>query len=303
MLTTRRPPTLTPTPSRLPSGRPPRRRSTQGSVAWPLVFLIPFVVVFAGFALYPLIYEIVIGARPANFATLWANPTYQKAIINTVIFVFFAVNIKMLLALALSGAMTSSHKWLRIAAVATVVPWMIPEVAAMMSIRWMLNSTSGLLNGILEAIGLQGQPWLDRPDLALMSVIAVHVWKLTPFWALTLLAARLAIPVSVYEAAAIDGAGKFRTFTGITWPLIAGVYISATILASIWAVGDFNSIYLVTGGGPADTTQVLATLGVQYGFRSGNPSMGATVVLTALPVLIPAVVFLIVRARRKGAIL
>ena len=131
----------------------------------------------------------------------------------------------------------------------------------------------------------------------------MHIWKLTPFWTLTLLAARVSIPTVLYEASALDGANMWQTFRFVTWPRLAGVYLASTILASIWAVGEFNSIFLVTGGGPADSTQVLATLGVNYAFDQGSPALGSTVVLTALPVLILGVTYLIRRTVKGGSLL
>ena len=131
----------------------------------------------------------------------------------------------------------------------------------------------------------------------------MHIWKLTPFWTLTLLAARVSIPTVLYEASALDGANMWQTFRFVTWPRLAGVYLASTILARIWAVGEFNSIFLVTGGGPADSTQVLATLGVNYAFDQGSPALGSTVVLTALPVLILGVTYLIRRTVKGGSLL
>jgi multiple sugar transport system permease protein len=270
---------------------------------WALLFLTPFAGMFVWFALYPLFYELSIGLRVDNFVELLKNPVYGKAIINTVIFVVVSVNLKMFLALILSGAMVAKSRIIRWASIVAIVPWMVPEVVALLSARWMLNSQSGLLNSLLGIVGVGPQPWLDTPGLALGSAIAMHIWKLTPFWALALLAVRLAIPTQLFEAAAIDGASRWQTFRDITWPQLTGVYLAGTVLASIWAVGDFNSVYLVTGGGPANTTQVLATLGVSYAFTQGNPSVGASVVLTALPVLVLALIFLIRRTVKRGVLL
>jgi len=94
--------------------------------------------------------------------------------------------------------------------------------------------------------------------------IAVHIWKSLPFWTLILIAGRLAIPHDLYEAASVDGATKFQKFKYVTWPSLRTLYLTSTILSMIWTLGDFNSVYLLTGGGPADLTHVLATLGIRY---------------------------------------
>ncbi len=280
------------------------RRSTRRSATlWALAFVVPFLLIYGWFALYPLAYELALGLRPDNYIALWENAKYHKALLNTAIFVAVAVNLKMILALALSSAMVSPSRFLRIATVIALIPWMVPEVVALLSARWMFNTESGLLNTLIELFGGVAVPWLDRPELALGAAIAMHIWKLTPFWALALLAARLTIARETYEAAAIDGANRFQVFRHITWPRIAGIYFTGTVLATIWATGDFNSIYLVTGGGPADTTQVLATLGISYAFRRADPSMGASIVLTALPVLVIGVIYLIRRSIKKGVLI
>ena len=94
--------------------------------------------------------------------------------------------------------------------------------------------------------------------------ILVHIWKSLPFWTLILIAGRLAIPDELYEAASVDGASRWQKFKFITWPSMQTLYLTSTILSMIWTLGDFNSVYLLTGGGPADLTHVLATLGIRY---------------------------------------
>ena len=92
----------------------------------------------------------------------------------------------------------------------------------------------------------------------------MHIWKSLPFWTLILLAGRMAIPGEQYEAASVDGATNWQKFRFITWPSMRGLYLTSTLLSTIWTLGDFNSVYLLTGGGPADLTHVLATLGIRY---------------------------------------
>ena len=104
----------------------------------------------------------------------------------------------------------------------------------------------------------------QHPSLALSFSILVHIWKSLPFWTLILIAGRLAIPGDLYEAASVDGATRRQQFRFVTWPSMQTLYLTCTILSMIWTLGDFNSVYLLTGGGPADLTHVLATLGIRY---------------------------------------
>ena len=116
-----------------------------------------------------------------------------------------------------------------------------------------------------------------------------------PFWTLIFLAARMRIPRDIYDSAEIDGATGFRRFVHVTFPLLANLYLLCTLLSTLWTVGDFTTVYLVSGGGPAGSTEVLATLGFRYAFDTAKPALGVAVVMSALPVLIPIVIALIRR--------
>ena len=116
-----------------------------------------------------------------------------------------------------------------------------------------------------------------------------------PFWTVIFLAARMALPRDIYDAAEIDGATGSRRFFHVTFPLLANLYLLCTLLSTLWTVGDFTTVYLVSGGGPAGSTEVLATLGFRYAFDTAKPALGVAVVMSALPVLIPIVIALIRR--------
>jgi multiple sugar transport system permease protein len=124
--------------------------------------------------------------------------------------------------------------------------------------------------------------------------ILVHIWKSLPFWTLILIAGRLAIPADLYEAASVDGATKAQKFKYVTWPSLRTLYLTCTILSMIWTLGDFNSVYLMTGGGPADLTHVLATLGIRY-LRLDQVDMSMASIVCALPFVLPLVYFMMKR--------
>ena len=135
-----------------------------------------------------------------------------------------------------------------------------PVASASCSIRNGASSTQLIFRLTVE----DGPNWLNDPTLALSLAMLVHIWKSLPFWTLILIAGRLAIPDDLYEAASVDGATRWQKFRYITWPSMRTLYLTCTILSTIWTLGDFNSVYLLTGGGPADLTHVLATLGIRY---------------------------------------
>ena len=118
-----------------------------------------------------------------------------------------------------------------------------------------------------------------------------------PFWTIILLAGRMAIPQELYEAADVDGATGVRRFVHVTFPLLANLYLVLTLLATIFLLGDFNTITFITGGGPANSTHLLATLGIRDAFDLANPRLGVAVVMSALPLLIPLVIILMRKLR------
>ncbi len=130
--------------------------------------------------------------------------------------------------------------------------------------------------------GIDGPSWLNYRWLALGSVIVAYIWKWMPFWTVILLAGRMAIPQELYEAAAVDGATGFRRFVHVTFPLLANLYLICTLLSTIWTLGDFNTVYFVTGGGPAlvharagDTGHPRRVRGRQSGTGHGRGDVGA----------------------------
>lgn len=136
--------------------------------------------------------------------------------------------------------------------------------------------------------GLDGPNWLNEPTLALCLSMLMHIWKSLPFWTVILIAGRLAIPTEQYEAASVDGATRWQKFRFISWPAMRDLYLTCTLLSMIWTLGDFNSVYLLTGGGPADLTHVLATLGIRY-LRLDQIELAMASIVVALPLVLPMV--------------
>jgi multiple sugar transport system permease protein len=282
----------------------PVRRSRLGSAdrLWALAFVTPYVAVFFAFVLYPVGYGLWMGSNPASYRQLLADPVFPSAIVNTLIYLLVAVNLKLVLAMLLSGVFMRKGIWTKTLLLLFILPWAVPGIPSFISIHWMLNSQWGLINNaVWELFQTDGPPWLDNSTLALSSVIYAHIWKWLPFWTIIFLAGRMAIPRDLYEAAEVDGAGRVSRFIHITFPLMASLYFVCTLLSTIWALGDFNSVRFVSGGGPALSTHVLATLGIRNAFELGNPALGMATVLSALPLLIPLVI-LLMRQLKKGEV-
>ncbi|HET7342324.1 MAG TPA: sugar ABC transporter permease [Methylomirabilota bacterium] len=261
-----------------------------------MAFVVPYAVVFVAFVVYPVAWGLWMARAPALYADLAANPVYARTLVNTALYVGLGVNIKMFLALLLSGFFVRRRWWIRALFAVYLLPWALPAIPAFVSFHWMLIGDEGLVNRLLSLlVGVPGPRWLDDRALALGWNIVAYVWKWLPFWTLTFVAARTAIPRELHEAAAVDGAGGCRRFLHVVLPLLGSLYLVCTLLSTLWALGDFTTVALVSGGAPAYSTDVLATLGFQYAFDAAQPTLGVAAVMSALPVLIP-VALLLMRA-------
>ena len=256
---------------------------------WGRLLVLPYLLVFVVFVLYPVGYGLWLARNPQNYVKLFDDPIFFRTAVNTVVFLVVAVNLKMLIALGLSSFFVQQRWWIRLLSLVFILPWAVPSIPTILSVRFMLNPEWGVINTtIFRLTGLDGPNWLNDPTLALCLSMLMHIWKSLPFWTLILIAGRLAIPAEQYEAASVDGASRWQKFSFITWPSMMGLYFTSTILSMIWTLGDFNSVYLLTGGGPADLTHVLATLGIRY-LRLDQIELAMASIVVALPFVLPLV--------------
>jgi multiple sugar transport system permease protein len=292
-----------PAQGRRRSRRRLRYGGLQGSdINWAIAFLVPYVAVFLLFVLYPVGYGLWLGHNPSSYAQLFSDPIYLRTVANTLIYLAIGVNLHLFGALLLSGFFTRRNWRVRSLLLVYILPWAIPAIPTFIAIHWMLNGEWGFINNLLYYVfGIEGPSWLNSRWLALGSVIVSYIWKWMPFWTVIFLAGRMAIPQELYEAADMDGAVGVRRFIHVTFPLLANLYLICTLLSTIWTLGDFNTVYFVSGGGPALSTEVLATLGIRDAFVVDSPQLGMAAVMSALPLLIPLVVVLM-RKLAKGQV-
>jgi multiple sugar transport system permease protein len=277
----------------LATPRPRKPLSTWGF--WGRAFVVPYLIVFLVFVLFPVGYGLWLARSPASYVKLFDDPIFFRTAVNTVIFLVVAINIKMMIALYLSGFFLHTRWWIKALAVLFILPWAVPSIPTILSVRFMLNPEWGVINStIFRLTGLDGPNWLNDPTLALSFSMLMHIWKSLPFWTLILLAGRMAIPGEQYEAASVDGATTWQKFRYITWPSMRGLYLTSTLLSMIWTLGDFNSVYLLTGGGPADLTHVLATLGIRY-LRLDQIELAMASIVVSMPLVLPIVFFMMKR--------
>jgi multiple sugar transport system permease protein len=262
---------------------------------WGRVFVVPYLLVFVVFVLYPVGYGLWLARHPESYVKLFDDPIFFRTAINTVIFLVVAINLKMVVAMVLSGFFIQKRWWISALSLLFILPWAVPSIPTILSMRFLLNPEWGVINTLIfKLTGLDGPNWLNDPTLALSFSMLMHIWKSLPFWTLILIAGRLAIPAEQYEAASVDGASHWQKFKFITWPSMRTLYLTSTILSMIWTLGDFNSVYLLTGGGPADLTHVMATLGIRY-LRLDQIDLAMASIVVALPLVLPLVYFMMKR--------
>jgi multiple sugar transport system permease protein len=275
-----------------PSGtvNPTRGRAPMSSwQTWGLILVTPYLLLFAFFVVYPVIYAFWLAHHPESYVKLAEDPIFIRSIFNTLFFLLVGINLKMVIALVLSGFFIQTRWWIRALSVLFILPWAVPSIPTILSVRFMLNPEWGLINQVIFRLTAEDGPnWLNDPKLALTFAMLMHIWKSLPFWTLILISGRLAIAADLYEAASVDGANSLQKFRFVTWPSMSQLYLTCTILSMIWTLGDFNSVYLLTGGGPADLTHVLATLGIRY-LRLDEVDLSMATIVCALPLILPLV--------------
>jgi multiple sugar transport system permease protein len=285
--------TLTQATVPLPSE--PTKKGLNSWEFWGRILLVPYALLFLIFVLYPVGYGLWLASNPSSYVKLFDDPIFYRTVVNTIIFLVVGINIKMLLALFLSGFFVQTRSWIKWLSLVFILPWAVPSIPTILSMRFMLNPEWGVINTLIfKLTGADGPNWLNDPTLALSFSMLAHIWKSLPFWTLILVAARLAIPTEQYEAASVDGATNWQKFKYISWPSLKTVYLTSTLLSTIWSLGDFNSVYLLTGGGPADLTHVLATLGIRY-LRLDQIDLAMASIVVALPMVLPLVYFMMKR--------
>lgn len=235
-----------------------------------------------------------------NFRYLLADQVFLLTVFNTLLYAGAAVVLKFVLGLALALLVDREFRGKRFVRAAMLLPWIVPTSLSALVFYWIYDSQFSVLTWMLRAGGLVDQPinYLGDPNLARASLIAANVWRGVPFFAVGLLAGLQTVPRELYEAAAMDGAGPWARFRWVTWPLLVPVAVVVTVFSTIMTVGDFQLIWIVTKGGPANATHLFGTLAYQRAVQGGFLGEGAAVAVFVLPVLV-ACVALAYRALRR----
>jgi multiple sugar transport system permease protein len=223
-----------------------------------------------------------------NFVNLWQSDAFRQTFQNAFVFTGAAVAAKLVLGISLALLLNQQLWFKRMIRGAVLLPWVIPTALSTLGWWWMFNSLYSVVNWTGIAMGLFDAPgpnWLGQKYHAMAAVVTVNVWRGLPFFAITILAGLVAIPKELYEAAQADGAGPVSRFWFITLPLLKPVLAIVILFSTIFTFSDFNIVYVLTHGGPVNSTHLFATLARQIGLESGRIGEGAAISLYLFPVL------------------
>jgi multiple sugar transport system permease protein len=238
----------------------------------------------------------------SNFALVFQDRVASRALRNTFVFTVVAQGTVMVLSNVLALALRKPFRGRGAVMFLLLLPWVAPVSLSTIGWLWILHARFSVLDWALRQVGLlppgANMFWLGRPDLAFAAVVGVHVWRMLPFATVVLLAGHSAIPQDFLDQAEVDGANLWQKYRHVMLPLLAPVAVVALLFGTIFTFTDMTVVYVLTRGGPFDTTQVLASLAFFKGIVGGNLSVGATISLLLFPVLLVAAVFVLRAARR-----
>jgi multiple sugar transport system permease protein len=236
-----------------------------------------------------------------NYQAIFGNEVFRQTVQNSFVFTAIALTLKTVLGVWLAMLLARELRFKRLIRGAILLPFVIPTALSTLGWGWMFDSLYSVVNWTAIRLGLISPPgpnWLGQAEYAMAAVIAVNVWRGLPFFAITTLAGLVAVPKEYYEAAEVDGAGSWTRFWYVTLPLVKPVLAVVILFSTIFTFSDFNIVYVLTRGGPVNTTHLFATLAYQVGLTGGNLGQGAAIALFIFP-LLGAVVFFQLRYIRK----
>ena len=238
-----------------------------------------------------------------NFVDALKDPTFKLALRNTLIIALVATAAKITLSVGLAFLLLGAFRGRSLLRTLFVLPWTIPVALSTIAWKWMFHSQFSVVNWILVHIGVmdQGIQWLGTPVPAMFAVILVSTWRAVPFGAIVVMAGLTALPAEVIDAARVDGASWLQRFVKVIVPLIAPILFIAILFDLIFTLTELTVVYLLTGGGPVDQTQVLANYALQVGVPGSQLGEGAAIALFMLPVLLLLTILALrTIARREG---
>jgi multiple sugar transport system permease protein len=278
----------------MPGGRE-FQRSSLG-----VVLVVPLLLVLLGLLAYPIFWSALLSLQSkspgqtaqfiglANYVETFKDSAISDVVVNTIFYAVVSVILKTIIGLAMALVLNEAiparnffRSWL-------LLPWIAPVLVTALTWRWMFAETGGIINFVLMGLGLAHMPpaWLASRWLARLALVIANTWRGFPFFGITLLAGLQSIPTELYEAAEIDGASIWQRIRSITLPLLEPVLLIVVILSTIWTFNDFTLVWILTQGGPSNSTHLFATYSFFQAFRANRYGYAAAVSLVATPLLL-----------------
>ncbi len=272
-----------------------RRRSLRSARRYRLLFLLPILADILIVFVYPLYTNItmsfekygiaafVSGRAPfvglKNYVEVFSNPLMGSTVVNTVLFTIGSIVFQFILGMIFALFFKRRFAGSQLLRTLLLIPWLLPLIVSATTFRWMFDHTNGIINQFLQNLHLISQPlgWLITPNLALLSVIITNIWIGIPFNMVLLYGGLVSIPDEYYEAASIDGANGVQSFWYITIPSLREIITIVLMLGLIYTLKVFDVIRVLTGGGPANSTQILSTWSYALSFTDLSFGQGAAV--------------------------
>ena len=241
-----------------------------------------------------------------NFRSVIGNAVFLRALRNTFVFTFCSQLAVMVLGNILARALMKPFRGRSVVRLVILLPWAAPISLATLGWLWIFDSTFSVINWVLKVVGWLGPGqwyyWLGDTTLGMIAIITIHVWRMLPFSTVIILAGLTSIPAEVHEAAELDGAGPLAKMIQVTIPMMLPILTVAVLFGVVFTFTDMSVVYLLTRGGPYNSTHVLASLAFQDGVLGGDVGRGAAIALFLLPALLVLAVLMLRASRRSEVV-
>jgi multiple sugar transport system permease protein len=277
------------------------------------VLIAPALIIFLAITVFPLLFNVVMSlcnwqldgnisfVGVNNYISVFTDQTFWKTLLNTIVIVLAAVALEYFLALLLAVNINKLLRGKKLIRISMLLPMLLAPVVIGFMWKMLFNESYGPINQILEGIGLPGVPWISQSGFALFSVILVDVWEWTPLISLILLAGLQSLPKEPFESARVDGAGEWRIFRDLTFKMLMPASVVAIMLRSIETFKIFDTIYVITAGGPGISTMSTTMYAYQVGMRNMQLGRAAAMcIIMLLIVLVSATIFNKLSKKRKA---
>jgi multiple sugar transport system permease protein len=237
-----------------------------------------------------------------NFKDLLSDSIFRQTARNTFVYALVTVPFKLALGLGLALLLNQAMPFRKAVRAGVLLPWIVPTALSTLGWFMIFDPVFSPISWLLRTWGLVDQNinFLGDPTLAIVSIALANIWRGIPFFAISILAGLQAVPADLHEAAAIDGAGTWQRFLNVTVPFIRGVVLIAALFSIIWTFSDFQLIYVLTKGGPANQTHIFGTYAYQVGLSATDLGQGAAIALFMFPVLAAFAIVLLIYLRREA---